>query len=125
MFTNLSSRPLRPTAKKPDEARNKIVALLGMCPRGAVRKADPAGVGRVGQRGNAHRQLMVIVARSPERGRLTLAYVTIPNDLSRIKTKVAFNLTGRQLICFGGAALVGVPSFLLARNAIGNTGAMF
>lgn len=54
-----------------------------------------------------------------------MAYVTIPNDLSRIKTKVAFNLTGRQLICFGGAALVGVPSFLLARNAIGNTGAMF
>ena len=54
-----------------------------------------------------------------------MAYVSIPNDLSKIKTKVAFNLTGRQLVCFGGAALVGVPAFLLARSAIGNTGAMF
>ena len=54
-----------------------------------------------------------------------MAYVSIPNDLSKIKTKVAFNLTGRQLICFGGGALVGIPVFLLARTAIGNTGAMF
>lgn len=54
-----------------------------------------------------------------------MAYVNIPNDLSKIKTKVAFNLTGRQLLCFGGAALVGVPAFLLCRSAIGNTGAMF
>lgn len=54
-----------------------------------------------------------------------MAYVTIPNDLSRIKTKVAFNLTGRQLVCFGGAAAVGIPAFLLARSAIGSTGAMF
>lgn len=54
-----------------------------------------------------------------------MAYVSVPNDLSKIKTKVAFNLTGRQLVCFGGAALVGVPAFLLARSAIGNTGAMF
>ena len=54
-----------------------------------------------------------------------MAYVSIPNDLSKIKTKLAFNLTSRQLICFGGAALVGVPAFLLARSAIGNTGAMF
>ena len=54
-----------------------------------------------------------------------MAYVSIPNDLSKIKTKVAFNLTGRQLICFGGGALVGIPVFLLARSAIGNTGAMF
>lgn len=54
-----------------------------------------------------------------------MAYVSIPNDLSKIKTKVVFNLTGRQLICFGGAAAVGIPAFLLARSAIGNTGAMF
>ena len=43
----------------------------------------------------------------------------------RADALVAFNLTGRQLVCFGGAALVGVPAFLLARSAIGNTGAMF
>ena len=29
-----------------------------------------------------------------------MAYVPVPNDLSRIKTKLAFNLTKRQLICF-------------------------
>ena len=53
-----------------------------------------------------------------------MAYVNVPNDLSKIKTKVAFNLTKRQLICFGIAAAVGIPTYLLARSAIGNTGAM-
>ena len=54
-----------------------------------------------------------------------MPYVNVPNDLSKIKTKLAFNLTKRQLVCFGIAAAVGIPSYLLARNAIGNTGAMF
>ena len=54
-----------------------------------------------------------------------MPYVNVPNDLSKIKTKVAFNLTQRQLVCFGGAAVVGVPIYLLSRGAIGNTGAMF
>lgn len=54
-----------------------------------------------------------------------MPYVNVPNDLSKIKTKLAFNLTKRQLVCFGGAALVGVPAYFLARDAIGNTGAMF
>ena len=53
-----------------------------------------------------------------------MAYVNVPNDLSKIKTKVAFNLTKRQLICFGGAAAVGIPVYLFTRSAIGNTGAM-
>jgi hypothetical protein len=53
-----------------------------------------------------------------------LAYVNVPNDLSRIKTKMAFNLTKRQLICFGAAAAIGIPTYLLARSAIGGTGAM-
>lgn len=53
-----------------------------------------------------------------------MAYVNVPNDLSKIKTKVAFNLTKRQLICFGGAAAVGIPAYLFTRSAIGNTGAM-
>ena len=30
-----------------------------------------------------------------------MPYVNVPNDLSKIKTKIAFNLTKRQLICFG------------------------
>ena len=54
-----------------------------------------------------------------------MPYVNVPNDLSKIKTKIAFNLTKRQLICFGGAALVGVPVYLLSRSSIGSTGAMF
>ena len=50
-----------------------------------------------------------------------MPYVNVPNDLSKIKTKLAFNLTKRQLVCFGIAAAVGIPSYLLARSAIGNT----
>lgn len=54
-----------------------------------------------------------------------MAYVNVPNDLSKIKTKLAFNLTKRQLICFGGAAAFGIPLYLLTRGALGNTGALF
>ena len=54
-----------------------------------------------------------------------MPYVNVPNDLSKIKTKIAFNLTPRQLICFGGAAAVGIPVYLLTRHALGGTGAMF
>ena len=53
-----------------------------------------------------------------------MAYVNVPNDLSRIKTKIAFNLTKRQLICFGTAAVIGIPSYIFTRSAIGNAGAM-
>ena len=44
-----------------------------------------------------------------------MPYVNVPNDLSKIKTKIAFNLTKRQLICFSIAAAVGVPIFFLAK----------
>ena len=54
-----------------------------------------------------------------------MPYVNIPNDLSKIKTKMAFNLTKRQLLCFGGAAIIGVPTYLFTRSAIGNSAAMF
>jgi hypothetical protein len=53
-----------------------------------------------------------------------LAYVNVPNDLSKIKTKLAFNLTKRQLVCFGAAAVVGIPTYLFTRAGIGNMGAM-
>ena len=56
---------------------------------------------------------------------IKIPYVNVPNDLSKIKTKVAFNLTKRQLICFGCGAAVGIPAYLLARGAIGNTGGLF
>ncbi len=48
------------------------------------------------------------------------AYVSVPRDLSHVKTKVLFNLTKRQLICFGTAALIGVPSFFFLKG-MGNT----
>ena len=50
-----------------------------------------------------------------------LAYVTIPKDLSRIQSKVLFGLTKRQVICFGAAALAGVPLFFLAKASLGTT----
>ena len=50
-----------------------------------------------------------------------MAYVTVPKDLTKIKSKVMFNLTKRQLICFGAAALVGVPLFFLAKASLGTT----
>jgi hypothetical protein len=53
-----------------------------------------------------------------------MPYVNVPNDLSKIKTKMAFNLTKRQLLCFGSAAALGVPAYLLARDALGNSAAM-
>ena len=54
-----------------------------------------------------------------------MPYVNVPNDLSKIKTKMAFNLTKRQLVCFGSAGAVGTPAYLLTRGTLGNTGAMF
>ncbi len=54
-----------------------------------------------------------------------MAYVPVPTDLSKIKTKLAFNLTKRQLVCFSGAAGVGLPAYLLSRDSIGNSAAMF
>ena len=50
-----------------------------------------------------------------------MAYVPVPKDLSKVKTKVAFNLTKRQLVCFGGGTLIGVPLFFLLRGPVGNS----
>lgn len=45
-----------------------------------------------------------------------MAYVTVPKDLSKIKTKVFFGLTKRQLICFTPAVLLGVPLFFFTQR---------
>ena len=50
-----------------------------------------------------------------------MAYVQVPKDLTRVKTKVMFNLTKRQLICFTLAGIVGIPFYLLTRHALGST----
>ncbi|MCF2570065.1 PrgI family protein [Mediterraneibacter glycyrrhizinilyticus] len=52
-----------------------------------------------------------------------MAYVTIPKDLSKVKNKVAFNLTKRQLICIGIGAAVGIPFYFLTRGVLGNSNA--
>ena len=50
-----------------------------------------------------------------------MAYVPVPKDLSQVKTKVVFNLTKRQLICFSSGALLGVPLFFLLKAPVGTT----
>lgn len=54
-----------------------------------------------------------------------MAYVPIPKDLTKVKTKVALGLTKRQLVCFGAAAAVGLPLFFLLRGVIPSSAAAF
>ena len=54
---------------------------------------------------------------------ITIAYVPVPKDLNAVKTKVMFNLTKRQLICFGSGIAVGLPIFFLCKSAMGNSAA--
>ena len=53
-----------------------------------------------------------------------MAYVPVPKDLTKIKTKVALNMTKRQLVCFSIAAVVGIPTYLLTRGTLGNSAAV-
>ena len=52
-----------------------------------------------------------------------MPFVPVPKDLTKVKTKLAFNLTKRQLVCFGGGALWGVPAYIVTRGSIGNEAA--
>lgn len=52
-----------------------------------------------------------------------MAYVPVPKDLTKIKSKVMFNLTKRQILCFGSGALLGVPLFFLLRGSLGASSA--
>ena len=47
---------------------------------------------------------------------MAASYISVPRDLTKVKSKVMFNLTKRQLICFSVAVLLGVPSFFLIRQ---------
>ena len=49
-----------------------------------------------------------------------MAYVPVPKDLSKVKTKVALNLTKRQIICFSLAGVCGVPVYFLTKNSLGS-----
>ena len=50
-----------------------------------------------------------------------MAYVPVPKDLTKVKTKVMFNLTKRQLLCFGGGIILGLPIFFLTKNILGTS----
>ena len=52
-----------------------------------------------------------------------MAFVSVPKDLTKVKNKIIFNLTKRQLICFGIAAAVGLPFYFLSRGIIGSSNA--
>lgn len=54
-----------------------------------------------------------------------MAYVSVPKDLQKIKSKVVLNLTARQVFCFAVAAVTGLPFYFLTKDVIGtgNAGA--
>lgn len=54
-----------------------------------------------------------------------MAYIPVPKDLSKVKTKVVFNLTRRQIICFVAALIVGLPLFFLLKDSAGTSLAAF
>ena len=48
-----------------------------------------------------------------------MAYVPVPKDLSKVKTKVALNLTKRQIICFSLAGVCGLPVYFFTKTGLG------
>ena len=52
-----------------------------------------------------------------------MAYVPVPKDLNDVKTKAMFNLTKRQLICFGSGLVLAVPLFFILKAHINISGA--
>ena len=47
-----------------------------------------------------------------------MAFVSIPKDLTGIKSKFFMGLTRRQTVCFGAAALTGLPLFFLIKTFV-------
>lgn len=47
-----------------------------------------------------------------------MAYVQVPRDISKFESKVALNLTKRQLICFSIGALLAVPAYIALKNTL-------
>ncbi len=45
--------------------------------------------------------------------------VATPKDLKKVKSKVVGNFTKRQIVCFGIAAIVGIPFYLFTRKIAG------
>ena len=47
-----------------------------------------------------------------------MAYVSIHKDLTAVRSKFIMGLSKRQAICFGAAAITGLPLFFLLRTVI-------
>lgn len=54
-----------------------------------------------------------------------MAYVSVPKDLTNIKTKFIGNFTKRQCICFGVGVMIGFPTYFLVNKVAGSTGGFF
>lgn len=52
-----------------------------------------------------------------------MAYVSVPKDLTKVKNKLVFNLTKRQLICLAVGAAIGLPFYFLTRDFLGTSNA--
>ncbi len=52
-----------------------------------------------------------------------MAFVSVPKDLTKVKNKLVFNLTKRQLICLSIGALLGLPFYFLTREFLGTSNA--
>lgn len=117
----VSTRSLSVTLKSTPKSRRKLAAASSSSwamSRASNSSPDsPPKAGMFGaMRSNA--------ASNLER-RFPMAFVPVPKDLNRVKTKVMFNLTKRQLICFALAAAAGVPVFFLTKPGLGiSTSAM-
>ena len=54
-----------------------------------------------------------------------MAYVSIPKDLTAVRTKFVLGLTKRQTVCFAAAAATGLPLFFFLRGIIPPSAAVF
>ena len=50
-----------------------------------------------------------------------MPYVPVPKDLTKVKNKVMFNLTKRQLICFSIGLAIGIPVYFWLRGPLGDS----
>ena len=60
-------------------------------------------------------------SKKPRERRFPLGVCTRTQNLSKVKTKVAFNLTKRQIVCFAVALLLGLPLFFLLKDSTGTS----
>jgi hypothetical protein len=51
-------------------------------------------------------------------------YVTVPIELTEVESRLIFNFTSRQIVCFCIGAAIGIPLFLATRGFLGTNVAM-